>query len=211
MDERTRFQEACLLQACGRLPAEEAQWLARMLAAHPDWQQDLDAAHTLVQVSREVLAQRADEHPPLMRFEEVMALRPAAPPARQRAWLDALLRWWQQPGTLGLAVATFSALAIGLGLQTHRLDEARQSSTPTPATRSAAPIGQAWISVHFRADAPIGQVSALLGAHHLQVIGGPDADQTYLLQVPEAEAGTVLTALRAEDAVLSAHRVVVTP
>lgn len=219
MDERTRFQEACLLQACGRLPAEEAPWLARMLAAHPDWQQDLDAAHTLVQVSREVLAQRADEHPPLVRFEEVMALRPAAPPARQRAWLDALLRWWQQPGTLGLAVATFSALAIGLGLQTYRLDKAQhrpadmvdEGSPPTPATRSAAPAGQAWISVHFRADAPIGQVSALLGAHHLQVIGGPDADQTYLLQVPEAEAGTVLTALRAEDAVLSAHRVVVTP
>lgn len=211
MDERTRFEEACLLQACGRLPAEEAPWLARMLAAHPDWQQDLDAAHTLVQVSREVLAQRADEHPPLVRFEEVMALRPAAPPARQRAWLDALLRWWQQPGTLGLAVATFSALAIGLGLQTYRLDEARQSSAPTPATRSAAPTGQAWISVHFKADAPIGQVSALLGAHHLQVIGGPDADQTYLLQVSEAEAGTVLTALRAEDTVLSAHRVVATP
>lgn len=214
MDERTRFKEACLLHACDRLPADEAQWLTRTLAAHPDWQQDLDAARTLVQVSREVLAQRAEERPPLMRFEEVMALRPTAPPARHRAWLEAVQRWWQQPGTLGLAVATCSALAIGLGLQTHRLDEARESSASSatsPTTRSAAPSGQAWISVHFQADAPIGQVSALLGAHHLQVIGGPDADQTYLLQAPEAEADAVLTALRAEAIVLSAQRVVVSP
>lgn len=198
--------------------------MTRMLAAHPDWQDDVDAAHTLVRVSREVLAERADERPPLMTFEEVMAQRPAAPaarptpPARYRVWLDALRRWWQQPGTLGLAVATFSALAIGLGVQTYRLDEAQHRSpdtadegAPTPTYRSAAPTGQAWIALHFQPEATIGQVSALLCAHHLQLIGGPDADQTYLVRAPEPDVATVLTALRAEGIVLSASRVVVKP
>jgi len=76
MDERQRFRDACLLQAAGRLPADEAAWMAQALERNPDWLEDLTAACTLVQHSREALADREEERPPILSFDEVMATLP---------------------------------------------------------------------------------------------------------------------------------------
>lgn len=191
MDEHQRFLDACLLQAAGRLSPEEALWLARTLAAHPDWHAELESAHELVRLSREVLAQQEAARPPLVGFEELMMHLTTASAAHtsSRTWLEAIIRWWQQPGTMGLVVAASSAMAIGLGIQTYRIDSLEPTGhTPVEqaqddeAYRAGKAPDTVRLAVHFMPDASIAQVSALLAGHHLQVIDGPDSSQTYLIQ-----------------------------
>lgn len=220
MDEHQRFLDACLLHAAGRLPPDEALWLARTLQSHPDWQAELDSAHNLVRLSREVLAQQEAARAPLVGFDEVMARLPAAPTAGTASppWLEAIVRWWQQPGAMGLVMATLSAMTIGLGIQTYRI---AHMGTPRHAAVEQAEDGEGYragqaadtvrLAVHFMPDASVAQVSALLSSRHLRVIDGPDNSQTYLIQAPAAQADVLIQTLRAESVVMSVNRVVEAP
>lgn len=215
MEERQRFLDACLLQAAGRLPADESRWLARTLNDHPEWQSDFDAAHELVRLTRETLRQQEDVHAPLVRFEDVMARLPAHAQTASvwSQWRQRCLQWWQQPGTIGVVMATLSAMAIGLGVQTHRLDQrnAPQEDVDTAATndRSAKLAEQIHLAVRFMPDASMTQVSALLMRHHMQIIGGPDDNQTYLISAPATQAESWVPELRSEPTVMSVTRVVI--
>ena len=217
MNERQRFLDACLLQAAGRLPLDEAQWLTQTLKKHPDWQSDLDSAQAMVRFSREAIAHREVSRPPVMSFDEVRARLPEAAPLQRRhpAWLAAVLNWWQRPSSMGLVLATVSAMAIGLGVQTYRIDGMSQTASGVvddgAGYRSADAAKQASLSLRVTPDATIGQVSTLLKGRQLRVIDGPDDDQTYLVSGPEDMLPGLLEALRQESIVLSANRVVNKP
>lgn len=217
MTERQRFLDACLLQAAGRLPPDEALWLTQTLHRHPEWHGDLDSAQAMVRLSREVIAQRAAARPPVMGFDEVREQLPAAtPPHPQRSvWLAAVWNWWQRPRSMGLVLATVAAMAMGLGVQTYRIEGMGQPGSAGldhgPGYRSAQSPTLALLSLRFTPDARMDQVSALLRSRQLQVIAGPDSDQTYLVQGTEDAMPGLLEGLRNDSSVLSARRVVSKP
>ena len=220
MDTRQRFLAACTLHACGRLPADEAQWLATVLQQHPTWQADLDQAHTLTRLTREVLHQREADRPAVMSFDEVMAQLPHAVSSHGSAapaWLHALVAWWQRPSTMGLATAAMAALAVGLGVQTHRLNDVQDMAEPAspqaeaPIYRSGTSGPSARIALHLQPDATMQQVNDLLSLHHLQIVEGPDAQQVYQVHVAANQLDRVLAALRNSPVVLSATRVTEAP
>lgn len=231
MNERQRFQDACLLQAMGRLSADETAWLGQTLKAHPDWESDVDYANELVRQSREFITQHEAKRAPMLSFEEVMARLPVAKssPAAEKtirlptvkskagvpAMLEKFMHWWSQPSAVGLVLASITALAVGLSVQTYRVDNMRQMDSETTETptwggtyRSGEGLDQITLAVRFTAEASLGQVSALLSTHRLQIVAGPDNDQTYLLQAPAAESSTTVTTLRGSNLVISVTRVV---
>lgn len=214
-DELQRFLDGAALLACGRVHPDEARWLAGALVEHPQWQEHVAAAEELARGVRDALAQREPDATSLPNFEEVMAGLPSTPRAREArppSLRETLVRWWHAPGALGLATAAIAMLAIGLGVQTSRLQRARLAMDDAPvAWRGGEAEPMALLAIDFKPTSTIAQVDVLLAHAGLKIVDGPDANGTYLVRAPRERVDALLVSLRAQDVVVSVVRVVSPP
>ncbi len=163
--------------------------LARQSATPAANDGTLAAADARAQVFASAAAAGPSGHEPLR------TLRAAAP--RDTA------TWLRRPKLSadflrGAGVAAALLLAIGLPLAL------RKPAVAPSATRGiVAPQAAVTFEVHFAADATLSQIGALLRQAGLQLAGGPDASDAYLLRASAAQAAKTRRVLDASPLVVS--------
>jgi hypothetical protein len=192
----------------GRVTREEAKGIEAALKSMPD------LADKLVQVQREREAvarasETVDSAPPesLQRLlQQVETTRQGRVPHLQSqgeggTWLKSVLgrgAVWQA------AFAAACVVIVALGVRLY---------SPPSDLGVAASIGRAdgaTLLLTFQPTAPAADIAALLAGLKAEVVGGPDSDGVYRVQVPVAQASDVDAAISTltarKDLVLSVRR-----
>ncbi len=115
---------------------------------------------------------------------------------------------------MGLALAGVAVLAVGLAVQTRRLDDAGRrlvaasDTAPVgPTYRGAASEDRAALTLRLDPSMPLGDAIQLLRQQNLMVVEGPNADGVFLVLTPASGADAKTAALRQMPQVLSVQRV----
>lgn len=200
-DDLERFRALAFLYVCHKLDDTEAAWMKQQLAAHPEWQAELDREQRFAEATREAIDASYAERRPLVTFDELPTLAPerGAPSLGER-----LRSWWTRPMPRGWAFASIAALVIVVGAQTMRLADTTSTSTPVDDSTSAmrgGPVSPApgvpMLQVMFRDDVTIAQLRKALSDTQLDIVRGPDEDGVIWLAVPTGDTAKALAALKA--------------
>jgi hypothetical protein len=203
MDEAiARFRQLCFLFVCNKLDEDEMAWMESTLRIHPQLQAEVDADRVLVQHARAGLAAQYQAAEPLVPFETVRALLGGPEPARPhplRLWVQ---RWWNMrlpaPWVTGVAamlavvVAVQNRVEVDTGVSPYRGGEQVQRAGPM-------------LKVIFDDRLSVGELRALLAAHKLALVRGPDEQGVVWLAVNEGGADQALAGLRANASVIDAQ------
>ncbi|PWF48617.1 hypothetical protein [Massilia glaciei] len=202
--DSTRFRELCFLFVCNKLDDAETAWMHSMLLALPALAAEVADSEAAAAHARAGLAHSYAAAAPLLSLAEMMAAVNQGGPARlarPRAWIA---QAWRVAPSRAWAAGAAAMLALGLGVQTYRLETVRVDARWRGASDSAQ-AGRQLLMVVFSDQLSVGQLRALLAGMNLEIAGGPDEQGVVWLAVPDGGAEQALASLRANKAVLDAR------